>query len=110
MCNSTVWVNLQTGGSGTVGGANDDDDESDGGGAGDDDDTASLSGCASGSAGGDPCLLLDVTVVPLTVEVTAKFGGRGGPGDLKVALVEEGVLPYLDSSDKLDTTDSYFKR
>ena len=77
VCNATVWVNLATGGSGVVGTAG-----GDGGGvgravSGADDDAvgaAATAGCAMGEAAADACLLLELTVVPLAVEVTAKLG------------------------------------
>ena len=118
VCNATVWVNLATGGSGVVGTAG-----GDGGGvgrtvSGADDDAvgaAATAGCAMGEAAADACLLLELTVVPLAVEVTAKLGGCGEDcerEDMGVVIVgdgDDGIRPFINDNYQLDI-DAYFEQ
>jgi hypothetical protein len=60
--------------------------------------------------GNAPCLLLDVTVVPLSVDVAHKAGGEGGAEDLELILAKDNIYMYLDSTNKLDGSYNLFKK
>ena len=89
-CSATIWVNLATGGGSVDSWLESDDPQ-----------RAVLGeesevGCGGGRSGADPCLQLQITVVPLTVEVTSKFAGSLEEGMPATTLLEEGIHPFLD--------------
>ena len=65
VCNASVWVNLDSCASG---------DAAEG--------ACNVAPGEGGGGGASPCLLLSVTVVPLSLEVEHKFGGLGTAKDL----------------------------
>jgi len=76
VCNATQWVNLNSG---------DINDE----------------GCTE-AGGNDACLLIDLTVIPIAVEVTNKAGGEGKAEDLELVITTADMLLYLDDTDTID--------
>lgn len=83
VCNATTWVNLDSG-------------------------EVNDNACKN-QTGTAACLLLDVTVVPVAVDVAYKAGGEGSKDDLELVVAEDGMYMFLDSTTTIDGSYNLFR-